>query len=92
MDILFEQPGREDEKYVARHRYRKIDKRDYLRMLSKKTASLVEACCVAGAVSAKAKKRQKQALKRYGFNLGMAFQIRDDILDIFGKEKELGKK
>ena len=92
MDILFEQSGRDNEKYVVRNRYKRISKKDYLQMISKKTASLIEACCEAGALSAGASKKKTKALKEYGFNLGMAFQIRDDILDIFGKEKEFGKK
>ena len=61
-------------------------------MISMKTASLTEACCMAGAICARAKKKEGQALKKYGFNLGMAFQIRDDILDIFGQESKFGKK
>ena len=92
LDILFEQSGREEEKYVTKNRYKKVDKADYLRMISKKTASLTEACCEAGAVCAAASPKEKEVLKRYGFNLGLAFQIRDDILDIFGQEKKFGKK
>lgn len=92
LDILFEQSGRQDEKYVASNRYRKIAKKDYLEMISKKTASLTEASCEAGAVCTRAKKKERRALKKYGFNLGMAFQIRDDILDIFGQESKFGKK
>lgn len=92
LDILFEQSGRQNESYVLRHRYKKIGKGDYLRMITQKTASLIEACCEAGAVCAGASKKELQALKKYGFNLGTAFQIRDDILDIFGKERSFGKK
>ena len=91
-DILFEQSGRQKEKYVVENRYKKISKKDYLQMTGKKTASLTEACCEAGAVCAGSSKKQKKALKQYGFSLGIAFQIRDDILDVFGKEKEFGKK
>jgi geranylgeranyl diphosphate synthase type I len=92
LDILFEQSGRESEKYIAKNRFRRITRNDYLKMVSKKTASLIQACCETGAVSAGAKVNEIKALKDYGFNLGIAFQIRDDILDIFGKEKEFGKK
>lgn len=92
LDILFEQSGRESERYVTENRFQKIDEKDYLKMVSKKTASLIKACCETGAVSASAKTNEVKALRSYGFNLGIAFQIRDDILDIFGKEKEFGKK
>jgi len=92
LDILFEQSGREKEKYVVKHRFKKISKKDYLQMIGKKTASLTEACCEVGAVCAGASEKERQALKEYGFNLGLAFQIRDDILDIFGKERSFGKK
>jgi geranylgeranyl diphosphate synthase type I len=92
LDILFEQSGREDEKYIIENRYNGITEKDYLKMVSKKTASLIQACCEAGAISAKSKKSEIDALKNYGFNLGIVFQIRDDVLDIFGEEKEFGKK
>jgi geranylgeranyl diphosphate synthase type I len=92
LDILFEQSGRENERYITENRFQKIDEKDYLKMVSKKTASLIKACCETGAVSASAKTNEVKALRSYGFNLGIAFQIRDDILDIFGKEKEFGKK
>ena len=92
LDILFEQSGREDEKYVLKNRYKTLHLRDYLNMVSKKTASLFQACCEIGAISASATTTQKKALKNYGFHLGVGFQIKDDILDIFGKEKKFGKK
>ncbi len=92
LDILFEQTGRENEKYITENRFKKITERDYLKMISQKTASLTQTCCEVGAVSANAKKNLVKTSKDYGFNLGIAFQIRDDILDIFGEEKEFGKK
>ncbi|QER41725.1 polyprenyl synthetase family protein [Thermodesulfobacterium sp. TA1] len=57
-----------------------------------KTVKLIEASLLAGALLAKAKKKELQALKSYGKHLGMAFQIVDDLLDIIGDEKNLGKK
>ncbi len=92
LDILFERRGREDEPYVTRNRPKIITKRAYLDMIAKKTASLFEASCEVGGLCGQATKKQILALKDYGFNLGMAFQIRDDILDIFGSEKKFGKK
>lgn len=57
-----------------------------------KTVKLIEASVLAGALLAKAKKKELQALKSYAKHLGMAFQIVDDLLDVIGDEKKLGKK
>ena len=92
LDILFEQAGRENEPYVVENRYREITKDDYFKMVSQKTAALFQASCEVGAICANAKKEEVETLKKFGFNLGMAFQIQDDILDIFGEEKTFGKK
>jgi geranylgeranyl diphosphate synthase type I len=91
-DILFERSGREDEEFVVQHRYREITKDDYFKMIGQKTAVLLQTCCMAGAICADASDEQVQAVGDFGYNLGMAFQLRDDILDIFGDEKEFGKK
>ena len=91
-DILFERSGREDEDYVVKNRYKTITKDDYFKMIGQKTAILLQACCKAGAIVANASDEQIEAIGDFGFNLGIAFQIRDDILDIFGDEKEFGKK
>lgn len=56
-----------------------------------KTASLFEAACKAGMASGGGSEAQIAALGRYGFDLGMAFQIIDDVLDIVGDEQTLGK-
>lgn len=92
LDILFEQGERENEPYVTENRYSEIENKDYLEMVGKKTASLFESCCETGGICANAKEKEISALKNYGFNLGIAFQIRDDILDIFSEESVLGKK
>lgn len=91
-DILFERSGREDEDYVVKNRYETITKDDYFEMIGQKTAILLQTCCMAGAICANASDEQTEIIGNFGFNLGMAFQIRDDILDIFGDEKEFGKK
>jgi geranylgeranyl diphosphate synthase type I len=91
LDILFEQSGRVEEPYVVKNRYYNITEKNYFKMASKKTAVLFEICCQVGGIAACATKKQLSALRNYGFNLGMVFQITDDILDIFGKEKEFGK-
>jgi len=92
LDILFEQSGKNDEKYINGNRYKKITLKDYLKMVSKKTAALIQACCEVGGIVTSDKKSEIDALRNYGFNLGIAFQIRDDILDIFGNKKEFGKR
>ena len=63
---------------------------DYLRIIYYKTASLFEASVLAGAVSADAPEEWTAALAGYARNLGLAFQVKDDILDYAGGE-ELGK-
>jgi geranylgeranyl diphosphate synthase type I len=92
LDILFEQAGREDELYVAQNRYTNVSERDYLEMVSQKTVVLFQACCEVGGLCAGASAKEIKALRDYGFDLGMAFQISDDILDIFGSESKFGKK
>ncbi|MHB0859087.1 MAG: polyprenyl synthetase family protein [Anaerolineae bacterium] len=63
----------------------------YLEILGKKTAMLFAACGRLGALAAEASQVQVQALGDYGFHLGVAFQIRDDTLDLIGTLEELGK-
>ena len=62
------------------------DQRDYLRIIYNKTASLFEAACVSAAVSVGASEQFEKAAKDYAVALGLAFQIKDDILDYDGSE------
>lgn len=91
-DILFERSGREDENFITMHRYKNIGKDEYFKMIYQKTAVLLSACCKAGAIIAGADNHRIEKAGDFGTNIGMAFQVRDDILDIFGDEKEFGKK
>ena len=63
----------------------------YLNCISLKTASLFETACETGAILSRADEKLIEALKCYGRNLGMAFQIIDDILDIDGSQVQTGK-
>lgn len=65
--------------------------RDYLLRIRRKTALLIAVSCQLGALAAGADHRASNLLYRYGYNVGMAFQITDDLLDINGTEKQLGK-
>jgi geranylgeranyl pyrophosphate synthase len=64
---------------------------DYWQKIYHKTAALFAAAAEVGAVVSDAPEPTVQALKSYGANLGMAFQVVDDILDFQGTEEEFGK-
>lgn len=63
----------------------------YFQIISAKTAELFAAACQIGAVIAAKSPQEEQALRDYGMNLGIAFQMVDDALDYSAKEEELGK-
>ena len=62
----------------------------YYDVIKMKTAALFEACCEVGTLSVNANKRQIELAKEFGRNLGIIFQIRDDIFDYYDS-KEIGK-
>src|SRR5699024_3749182 len=65
--------------------------RDYLRRIKRKTASLIATSCKLGAIASNAPTENAQKLFRYGYYIGMSYQIIDDILDFTASETELGK-
>jgi heptaprenyl diphosphate synthase len=65
--------------------------RDYLLRIKRKTALLIAISCQLGALASGVPEAEANRLYSFGYNVGMAFQIRDDILDLRGTEKELGK-
>lgn len=65
--------------------------RDYLRRIKRKTALLIATSCKLGAMASGSTNKQANQLYRYGYNVGMSFQIIDDILDFTASSKELGK-
>ena len=64
---------------------------EYILMIKKKTAAMAEMCCKIGALLGGGNKSQVSALGNFGLNLGIAFQIQDDLLDISADEKKFGK-
>ncbi len=68
-----------------------LDRETYTRIIAKKTASLFAAATKLGAMLGGGTQEQINALEQYGFNLGLAFQIVDDILDLIADSKQLGK-
>jgi octaprenyl-diphosphate synthase len=68
-----------------------ISEETYLKIISAKTAALFAAASESGAVIAQADELREMALKSYGQNLGIAFQLVDDALDYSGREAMMGK-
>ena len=65
---------------------------NYIKIIGLKTAALFAAATRVGACISNLDKKKKDALESYGKNLGLAFQIADDALDYFSKEKIFGKQ
>ena len=63
----------------------------YMKIIESKTAELFSTACVVGALISKSKKEEIDALISFGKNLGIAFQLKDDALDYYGKKNILGK-
>jgi len=68
-----------------------LDQATYLEIIRAKTAELFAAAAEAGAVAAGAPDEWSNALRAYGMNLGLAFQLADDVLDYGGAAETLGK-
>ena len=68
-----------------------MDRETYKKIIARKTASLFRAAAHMGGMLAGADEEMLGALREYGFRLGLAFQIVDDILDITGDPDEMGK-
>ncbi len=68
-----------------------ISEQQYLDIIQRKTAFLFSACCEVGATLGDASEREQKALADYGINLGMAFQLTDDLLDFTSTGDALGK-
>jgi octaprenyl-diphosphate synthase len=68
-----------------------VSEEQYFDVIARKTAYLFSACCEIGALVGGADPRTQALLRDYGMNLGMAFQLVDDLLDFTGSEEQLGK-
>ena len=62
----------------------------YYQVIEKKTASLFESCCILGSISVGASEETIKKAAKFGYNIGMIFQIRDDIFDYYDSP-EIGK-
>jgi octaprenyl-diphosphate synthase len=69
----------------------KLTEEGYLEVINRKTAILMSAACQIGAILGGVAPQQEEALTQFGLNLGITFQVVDDILDFTGNEQEMGK-
>ena len=70
---------------------RECTEAEILAIQSRKTGCLIRAACALGAIAGGANEEQFDAACRYAAALGLAFQIRDDMLDVIGTQEEMGK-
>jgi octaprenyl-diphosphate synthase len=76
---------------IQKSRQKTIDEETYFRIISDKTASLISTCCAVGAISSTDDADRRNALTQFGELVGLAFQIRDDVLDYTSRTFILGK-
>lgn len=69
-----------------------VSEAQYLKMIEQKTAILLGFSLELGAVLADAPAGDRKILRAFGINLGMAFQLKDDLLDVYGEKKKFGKQ
>ncbi|MBC8265982.1 MAG: polyprenyl synthetase family protein [Flavobacteriales bacterium] len=69
-----------------------VELADYMKMIEYKTAVLLAASLKIGAITAGATKEEQNHLYNFGINMGIAFQLKDDLLDAFGNPKTFGKQ
>jgi len=76
---------------VLQKRNWQLDEAEYIDIITEKSAAFFSGCCQLGAMLAGASQERIEALSRYGLDAGIAFQITDDVLDITGDERQMGK-
>ena len=70
---------------------RELSEQEVLDIQSRKTGALINAACALGAIAGNASDEQFEAACQFAAGLGLAFQIRDDMLDVIGNADEFGK-
>jgi len=68
-----------------------ISREEYMEIITAKTAVLMSAACACGAIITGAEKNAEQSLGKFGLNMGIAFQLMDDLLDYTSSEDVFGK-
>ncbi len=68
-----------------------ITEEDYIRIVSAKTGALISSACRIGGILGNLSEKEKEALSRFGMQVGIAFQVSDDILDYVSDENQFGK-
>jgi octaprenyl-diphosphate synthase len=76
---------------IQKNRKLAVNEDTYFKIISDKTASLITACCEIGAASTTDNSDTINSLSLFGENAGIAFQLRDDVLDYVGEKKIMGK-
>ena len=70
---------------------RELTEQEVIDIQTRKTGALINAACVLGAIAGGGTEEQVDAAARFAAGLGLAFQIRDDMLDVIGTQEEMGK-
>jgi len=81
----------EGESFEIEYKNQDLNTEMYYNIIKKKTASLIESSVASSALLSGVSNKLIDSFRTYGLNVGLGFQIRDDILDIIGKEQTLGK-
>ena len=76
---------------IQKSRQLNIDEETYLKIIADKTASLLSTCTEIGAASTTQDSVRRQQMRDFGEHVGIAFQIRDDLLDYLGRRSVIGK-
>ena len=76
---------------IQKSRQLNIDEETYLKIISDKTASLLSTCTEIGAASTSEDPERRRQMRDFGEHIGIAFQIRDDLLDYLGRRSVIGK-
>ncbi len=95
MDILSQTARKLSRGELVQAAYAKrlrLSEDEYLRMISDKTGALFGACCRLGGITGGLDDNQVETLGSFGVRLGIAFQIKDDLLDLFGERSFIGKQ